>query len=408
LKAKNNGRGWVARMGLENVDGILISSPPKWNHRRAMIAPGFAQEVLQSFMPTIVKYSMDVVRTLEKQEDFVKIRPIVFDLSMGVLLETSMGLKNSNLSHLKKPLCENMEKWFENQMPRAYNPLMWFPWMKSVYLFVTRGKNELDLWKALCRQIIQQRLVDRQNNNLAYQTGPREDVDFCSLKHKVFLDHLIDAFLKDSGKSKVDVEGILEEVMNFSIGGVETVAGLIMWTLHSLANYPKIQEELYNELHYLNDNDANLTLDEIEKLSLLDQVIKETLRLRPGIPWIPRYLGEDVRIGNHVIPKNTSCCISVYYTHRNPEIYPNHNTFDPSRFTPENFAKIPPGAYIPFGYGPRRCIGYKIGVVTAKVVVGHIIKNFKIFTNDPMDINFEYLGVLRPQTPMEIRFEKRL
>ncbi|XP_074602452.1 cytochrome P450 4c21-like [Brevipalpus obovatus] len=407
LNAKNNGRGWVGRLGFDNVDGIIISKPPKWNHRRGMIAPGFAQKVLQSFVPTIVENSMNMVTKLGESSDFVEIWPIAYEVSMSVLLETSMGLKNSSLSHLKKPLCENMDKWFENQVPRAYNPLMWFPWMKSVYLFVTRGVNELDLWKTYCRQIIRQRLEDRRDNKLAYQTDQSNDMDFSSFKHKAFLDHLIDAFLKDSGKCRVDEEGILEEVMNFSIGGVETVASLIMWTLHSLANYPDIQEELYQELHYMSDNDLNLTIESVEKLSFIDQVCKETLRLRPGIPWIPRCLGEDVYMGEHKIPKDTMCVVSVYYTHRDPLIYPNHNTFDPSRFTPENFAKIPAGGYIPFGDGARRCIGYKVGVITAKIVIGHIIKNYKVFTKDPMNVKFEFVGVMRPKKPIEMRFEKR-
>ncbi|XP_074600052.1 cytochrome P450 4C1-like [Brevipalpus obovatus] len=417
LNSKLPGRGLLTRLTFEGIDGLIVSSSKKWHQRRTLIAPSYSQKVMETFIPIIVEHSIQLVNDLDTMVgQWVDFHSIIFDVEMGIFLDTSMGLRHSQLSALRPTIAELMKTWLKNQFHRVRNILLWNETVKVIYFYITGRRNTRKLLEQICLKIIDQRVEDHKNGlnsiicdnvlksgeEIQLQNGTKS-----SEKTKVFLDHLIEAHLENQEDPKIDRKGLFEEVINFTAGGTETVASGVRWVLHSLANHPKIQEELYQELESMNLNDPNLSPMYLDSFQLLDQCCKETLRLRPGIPWIPRVLGEDVWLGKHLVPKGTQVYVSTYYTHRDSTIYPSPKKFDPSRFSPENIEKIPPGGYIPFGAGPRRCIGYKTGLVIMKILLCYIIKNFTVTTLDPMNVKIEFTGVVEPKVPIKFKFERR-
>lgn len=93
-------------------------------------------------------------------------------------------------------------------------------------------------------------------------------------------------------------------------------------------------------------------------MNYLDRTVKECVRISPAVPLVVRQVCKDMNLNNGFIaPRGAGIAAFIENIHHNSLIYPNPEKFDPDRFLPENFAKIPTGAYVPFGLGPRNCIG---------------------------------------------------
>lgn len=166
----------------------------------------------------------------------------------------------------------------------------------------------------------------------------------------------------------------------------------ISFCLMLLANNPEAQKLAVEEIHEIvGESNAQVTIDDLNKMRYLERCIKEALRLYPSVPFIGREILEDLQLsecdhcfilhnimqglrngrgvegsfvifacvfsGDYVVPAGTSCNIHIFDLHRDPVIYPNPEKFDPDRFLPENTAKRHPFAYVPFSAGPRNCIG---------------------------------------------------
>ncbi|GFU76304.1 cytochrome P450 4c3 [Trichonephila clavipes] len=177
-----------------------------------------------------------------------------------------------------------------------------------------------------------------------------------------------------------------------------------------LGIYPEIQRKVHQEIDDVlgDDEDRQITLDDIKNLKYLDCVLKESRRLWPPTPFIARDLDEDVVIDGCLIPKGTSCGILIFMLHRDPDVFPNPEKFDPNRFLLENSTGRHPFAYIPFSAGPRNCIGQRFAVFEAVTVMATILRKFKVKSLDPIDrIHTIDELVLRSDQPLRMTFEPR-
>jgi cytochrome P450 len=174
------------------------------------------------------------------------------------------------------------------------------------------------------------------------------------------LQHLIDAGLTD------DV--IRDQMLTMLIAGHDTSTALLAWTFALLGQHPDIHKRLVEEV------------DTLDKSPLLDQVIKESLRLYPPIHIGNRRVAEQMQFHDDQIPAGERMFYSIYLTHRDPNIWENAETFCPERFA--RGRKTPPFAYVPFGGGPRACIG-AARIVIARLLQTHIFEftNHKIHTH---------------------------
>lgn len=147
-------------------------------------------------------------------------------------------------------------------------------------------------------------------------------------------------------------------ILNFL--GFETSSSLISFALYELALNPDIQQRVRDEVrHELDENDGKITYELINRLDYLEMVANEALRKYPPAYFLNRVCNKDFQIPDTdlVIPKGTYINVNVYSLHYDSEYYPEPQRFDPERFTPENIKMRPQCSYLPFGDGPRRCIG---------------------------------------------------
>src|SRR5262249_28283295 len=135
-------------------------------------------------------------------------------------------------------------------------------------------------------------------------------------------------------------------------------------------------------------------------------VFKEALRLYPPVIILDRVAMEDVEVGGYLLPPLTPAFVCPYALHRRPQLWPDPERFDPERFSPEAEAARPKLAWMPFGAGPRVCIGAQFAILEAQLLLAQIAQRFDLepLSDEPAKVSFE--TALRPSTPVLFRVRR--
>jgi cytochrome P450 len=195
-------------------------------------------------------------------------------------------------------------------------------------------------------------------------------------RHGDLLDKLLAARDAEHGGAGMSPRQVRDEVMTIFFAGHETIAQTLSWAWYLLAQHPVVEEALHAELATLNGRPP--TVADLPKLAYTRMVIEETMRLYPAVWAIPRgTLGDDA-IGGYDIPAGSMMFPAPYLAHRHPAFWDDPERFDPTRFTPERVAARPAGAYLPFGAGPRACIGQNFAMQEALLVLATVAQRYRL------------------------------
>jgi cytochrome P450 len=187
---------------------------------------------------------------------------------------------------------------------------------------------------------------------------------------------------------------IRDQLLTMLIAGHDTSTALLSWTLLLLGQHPEVMRQVQTEVHTV-IGDQFPTIDHLNKMPLLTQVIDEALRLYPPIHLGSRRAALDLEFNGYVIPKDTRVMYSIYVTHRMPEYWDAPDEFRPQRFA-QDAPKPAPYTYLPFGGGPRNCIGAAYAQVEAKVILARILQQ-RALTLSPRRVHAYMGATLEPR-----------
>ncbi|CAG0930427.1 cytochrome P450 family 4 [Thermoflexales bacterium] len=198
---------------------------------------------------------------------------------------------------------------------------------------------------------------------------------------------------------------IRDQLLTMFIAGHDTSTALLAWTLYLLGKHPHVLARVRDEV------DANLqgdppTLENTAQLRYLQCVIDETLRMYPPIHLGTRRIVSDLQFQGYDLPQGRRANYSIYLTQRNPNFWPDPGVFNPDRFLPENERGRQPYTYLPFGGGPRNCIGAAFAQVESKIVIARLIQLFD-FTLEPTKVHVYMGATLEPRPGVRMTVKKR-
>lgn len=222
-------------------------------------------------------------------------------------------------------------------------------------------------------------------------TAAREDV----------LSRILSA--RDEDGSRMSDRQVRDEAVTLFVAGHETTATSTTWALYFLSRHPEIYRRYVAEARAL---EHDPTAADTARLPCTLGTFKEALRFYPPAFMLDRVAMEDVVLGDIEIPRRTAILISVYALHRRPELWPDPLRFDPDRFTPEAEAARPRLAWMPFGAGPRVCIGAQFATQEALFALARIARRFDFEPVDKAPIGPSYATALRPERPVLLRLHK--
>ncbi|MGW0843299.1 cytochrome P450 [Streptomyces sp. NPDC002787] len=189
---------------------------------------------------------------------------------------------------------------------------------------------------------------------------------------------------------------VFDQVITFFIGGTETMASLLSWTLHLLSVHPREYERVEAELDEVL-GDRPVTLQDLSRLTFMKRVINESLRLHPPVWLLSRVALVDTELGGHPLPAGAGLLFSPYALHRDPAVFAEPERFDPDRWTEDRIERRHREAFIPFGAGTRRCIGDTFGLAEAQVALAVILRDWRVRPQPGTDPEPLLRMTMRPQ-----------
>ncbi|KAK7806216.1 hypothetical protein U0070_008879, partial [Myodes glareolus] len=380
---------------------ISLSKDEEWKRIRALLSPTFTSGKLKEMFPIIEEYGDILVKYLRREAEKGKplnMKEIFGAYSMDVITSAAFGVNVDSLNNPKDLFVEKTKKIIRFDF---FDPLFMsvalFPFLTPIYERLNVSmfpKDSIAFFKNFVETIKKNRLNTKQKHR----------VDFLQLmmnSHNNSKDN-------ESHKALSDMEMLAQSVM-FIFAGYETTSSTLAFTLYSLATHPDIQKKLQEEIDMALPNKAPPSYDKVMEMEYLDMVLNETLRLYPIANRLERVCKQDVEMDGVFIPKGSIVIVPLYALHHDPQYWPEPKEFHPERFSKENKGSINPYVYMPFGNGPRNCIGMRFALMNIKLALTKILQNFSFQsckeTQIPLKLNRQ--PILQPEKPVVLKVVPR-
>ncbi|XP_073813630.1 cytochrome P450 6a9-like [Musca autumnalis] len=354
---------------------LFLLDGTKWKNMRSKLSPTFTSGKMKFMFPTVTKVGNEFIEVLdkmvEKDGSVLEVKDLLARFTTDVIGTCAFGIECSSL---KDPNVEFRVMGKKSLVQQRHNRLV-IAFMAS-FVDLARKlhlKQTPDDIEAFFMRIVRETVEYREKNNIR-----RND----------FMDMLIDLKNKKLMKSEhgdelrnLSLEEIAAQAVVFFNAGFETSSTTLGFTLYELAQNQEIQDRARKEvLEKLEKYQGELSYECMKEMSYLEQILSETLRLYTVLPILNRMALEDYVVpGNpkYVIKKGMQILIPAGAIHRDERYYPNPNTFNPDNFSHDKVAERDSILFLPFGEGPRNCIGLRFGKMQAMVGLALLLKNFR-------------------------------
>uniref|UniRef100_A0A8D2J6S5 unspecific monooxygenase n=1 Tax=Varanus komodoensis TaxID=61221 RepID=A0A8D2J6S5_VARKO len=362
----------------------------QWRRIRTLLSPVFTSGKLKEMFPIIKHYGETLMKNVQKKVEMgepVDVKGIFGPYSMDVITSTSFGVNTDSMNNPNDPFF----KTFRNLIQaKPFTPRIV---LTSVFPFL------IPLFQALGVDGISQQGLDFFARTFAKIKEAR-------LKEGLGVKRILNV--------KPDSSGPLAAISEKRCLPEQLLCGHLRFSFSAEENVELRMRKLYfafspNNLLPLILGKTPPTYDAVMQLEYLGMVLSETLRMYPVLPRLTRDCKRSVQVNGVTIPKGTLVTIPVYILHLNPEYWPEPKEFRPERFSKENRENRDPYIYLPFGAGPRNCIGMRFALVTIKVAITLLLQrfSFRVCKETQIPLRMGPLLLLTPEKPIMVKLVPR-
>jgi len=369
----------VKRMGHFLGKGLLTTHGDAWRTQRRLIQKGFDRKQLEALSAIMQDSLTESLRGFDRQirTGAVDIYPQLMKMTFAMVARSLFGakLKDEDIDLVSHTICTVQEFIVRQTLQPYLNP--WFEISGEL-----RRHEEM---RAQADAVLMDYIKTRR------QQPPGNDL----------LQTLMDARYSD-GEGMTD-ELVLSESMQLLVAGHETSSNALSWLLYLLSSRPECLARVRQEFDSVL-GDAPLTFNDVPKLEFTTQVIQEGLRLYPPFWMIDRMAVADDSVGDIVIPAGSTVIVYVYGAHHAPQHWPNPETFDTERFIKANDKLRTPFTYVPFGGGPRGCIGGNYAMLQILMILSDLLRRYDFELTPGQTIEARPMVILRPKHGIKMTF----
>jgi cytochrome P450 len=370
-----NHRNYTKGVGMDRVrlllgNGLITSEGEFWRRQRRMMQPAFHRKVIERFAGVIDELNAAVFNrwsAAAERGEPVNLTQGMSELALDVVLHS---IFSEDLGRLVTDLNE------------------------SPFMMVTRDSKRDPRFAYEFRQlgtVVQQIIRQRRAH------GKR---------HFDFTQMLMEFKDPDTQAGMTERE-LLDEILTLVVAGHETTASTLNWTWWLVSQHPEVERRLQQEQDRVGLLGAGATYADLERLPYTLAVLQEALRLYPPA-WIltRRAIGPD-KLGGYEVPPGTDVFLSPFVVHRHPAFWDNADRFDPGRFEPGRGEARHKFAYLPFGAGPRHCIGENFSIFEMMLHLNGAARRFRLRPTDTEPVTMEARINLRTTRDIQMMVEKR-
>ena len=366
--------------GLKEIlnEGLLTNEDETWRKHRKIIQPVFNTSQILDYVAQFNDITSKYIAKWSEMGEMNDLNEMV-DLTSSIVTKTILG---SDMD-LEPELISEAISYITLHLQKTSNGVLVVP------QFIPTPDNRkyaksLNIINSVVNELFDKaKNSDKQGKDILSRLMVATDVEF-------------DKPLSDSE--------IKDEIRTFFMAGHETTAITLTWTLYLLSKHPAVRDKMIEEIHAVLGKDKDPKPEDLKKLVYVEHVINESLRLYPPAYIFARTpIKEDV-IDGYRIPLNSTIATVPYILHRDPTLWE-----DPLNFKPERFEKDPvhPYAYVPFGGGPRMCIGKNFALIELKIVLSKIFQNHYVEMKTDKEIMPTAQFTLRPGEPIFLLFKRQ-
>ncbi|CAF1286695.1 unnamed protein product [Adineta ricciae] len=378
---------FINRRAFEGISGplehgLLALKDELWKNARSIVSPTFSTAKLKAMYSLMNEisdtYCERFLEYADKQE-IIDMKALNSQFTLDNIASCLFGIETNSLQNENITLVNYLKKFFNRGLSNTIL-FVYFISPRLATYFGKKGysmfpKDAVDYTTNLLNQILAQRRqhLERRNDFIQMMIDHEEEIN-----HEVNQQTHKKEEQQQWGtlKKTLNDKEILSQAVVFLLAGYETTSILMTCFFYIMTTEPAIQEKVYEEIRQ-EIGDDEVTHEKLNQLPYLDMVISETLRRYPPGIRFDRIAAYDYQLGDYQIPKGTIVNVSVYPIHHDPDVWPDPEKFIPERqifkslaivvFLPAEKAKRHPMTYLPFGDGPRNCIGMRFALLEAKV-----------------------------------------
>ncbi|XP_051982503.1 cytochrome P450 3A30-like isoform X1 [Xyrauchen texanus] len=389
-------------------DAVSIVEDDDWRRIRSVLSPSFTSGRLKEMFGIMKKHSKSLVHNLGKTVkggEAVNIKEFFGAYSMDVVASTAFSVDIDSLNNPKDQFVTNIKKMLKFDF---LNPLFLlaalFPFTAPILDkmdFSFFPKSVTDFFYTALQKIKSDRVTKDQKRRVDFLQLMVDSQKAGKAEHGNSEEHT------DKGLSDHE---ILSQSMIFIFAGYETSSSTLAFFFYNLATNPEAKKKVQEEIDETFPNQAPVDYEKMMNMDYLDAALNESLRLFPVGARLERVCKKTVEINGLLIPKDTVVMIPIYALHRDPEYWIDPESFKPERFTKEHKESIDPYMFMPFGAGPRNCIGMRFAQVTMKLAIVEILQRFDVCvceeTQVPVELGIS--GFLAPKDPIKLKLIPRI
>ena len=332
---------------------ILIENGERWRRNRRLMQPAFTPGRMLAFLPLITREAAQVSerwRALARSGEPVDVASEMMQLTYRVVEGALFGSRTQHgLEEIEQAASESLA-YLYGGVRRGFHVPVVVP---------TRANRRFQAARAVLDRRVQE-LVDE------HRREPRDDL----LGRLIRAEH-------ESGGARLDDGELRDEAVTMLVAGHETTANALTWLWYLLAQHRDEAERVRAELQAVLGGRAP-TVEDLPRLAATERAIQEAMRLYTPIWAIVRNAARDAEIGGYALEAGSRVVVSPYAVHRHPEFWDEPERFRPERFEPALSAARHSYAYIPFGGGPRVCIGQHLATLEALVIVAVLAQEWRL------------------------------
>ncbi|QRM29144.1 cytochrome P450 [Microvirga sp. VF16] len=359
--------------------GLLTSEGKFWHQQRRLAAPAFAGSRVNRYSGTMVQATESMLQHWQPGQ-VLDVHQEAMALTLQIAAKTLFDAETSqDVTDVSRAIDEVME-----QIATRFRRPFWLPDALPLpgNLRYRRGVQRLD------------RLVARI---VAERGGKAED-------RGDLLSQLMLA--RDEAGQPMGKRQIRDEVITMLLAGHETTALTLSWSWYLLGLHPAVDAQLAEEVHTVLGG-RSPTVDDLPRLRFTEQVVSEALRLYPPAYAIGREVLADCEIAGYRVPAGTTVYVSPWVMHRDPRWFDNPQAFQPERWASNLAKELPRFAYMPFGGGPRICIGNRFAMMEAVLILATVAQQFRLTWQTARPVQPKPSITLRPGGGVWVKLASR-
>lgn len=420
-------------------DSLIMLKGEQWKRVRSILTPTFSAAKMKEMVPLINTATETLLRNLKSHAESgnsFNIHKCFGCFTMDVISSVAFGTQVDSQNNPDDPFVHHASKFFAFTF---FKPIMIFfmafPFLLQPLagLLPNKSRDEMNSFFIRCIQkMIKQRddlpPEQRRRDFLQLMLDVRASSKYLSLEHFDVVNDADEQACTEQGmdngqengpgnestkraqqKRMMTEDEIVGQSFIFLLAGYETSSNTLAFSCYLLALHPECQKKLQEEVDEFFSRHETADYSNVQELKYLDMVICESLRLYPPAFRVARDVDQDTVVNGQLLPKGSSLEIPAGYLHYDPEHWTEPEKFIPERFTPEAKASRHPFVYLPFGAGPRSCVGMRLAQLEIKMALLHIFRRFNVMACEDTEVPLELKShtTLGPKNGILVKITKR-